>query len=56
MTPEPSAFDWTPAPAPVHAAIVASGGRVLPLTRAWHELAHATRAAPPLHRTVRGHR
>ena len=35
---------------------VVNGSRVLPLSRAWHALAHATRAAIPLRRPVGGDR
>src|SRR5262245_17578981 len=38
-----------------HAVKVANGSRVLPLSRAWPELANATRAAIPLRRPVGGY-
>ena len=41
---------------PFYTVIVVNGSRVLPLSRAWHSLAHATRAAIPLSRPVGGYR
>jgi hypothetical protein len=37
---------------PGHMVLVATGSRVLPLPRAWHELANRARSAPLLHRPV----
>ena len=37
---------------PCHAVMVVNSSRVLPLTRAWHELANGQRSAVLLHRPV----